>query len=130
MLAVHKRHSIRHTRARGAVAVDLVGVVGIAEGNAADHAAVIAELEVTAGQRRMTGEGCLRDGAETERVRGQHEIADIGTAIERTVNAKRLVGVNDRNVQRTKEIVILLRFPRIGGLAASAVAESVLNWNT
>ena len=51
--------------ARGAVAVDLVVVVGEAERNAAHHAAVVAELEMTADQAGMTRQRRLRNGAET-----------------------------------------------------------------
>src|SRR5262245_27872961 len=39
-LLVQKRHRLRHARTQGAVAVDLVDVVGIAERDAADDAAV------------------------------------------------------------------------------------------
>jgi hypothetical protein len=39
---LHKRHGLRHACARGAVAVDLVGMVGKTERDAADHAAIVA----------------------------------------------------------------------------------------
>ena len=53
ILAVDEGHGIRHAGARGAVAVDLVAVVRIAERDAADHAAVIGQIEMLADQRRM-----------------------------------------------------------------------------
>jgi hypothetical protein len=73
-LLVHECHGIGNAGARGAVAVGLVGVVGKAERNAADHAAVVAETEMPADHAGMPRQRRLRDGAEPERLRRQHEI--------------------------------------------------------
>src|SRR5690242_20537299 len=112
--------------ARGPVAVDLVRMVGIAEGDAADHAAIIAEIEVTANQARVTRERGLRNGAEAERLRRQHEITDIGAAIDGAIGTERLGRVDDRDMRRAKEIVILQRLLGVGGLVASGYAERVV----
>src|SRR3954453_7404379 len=74
----------------------------------------------------MPGERGLRDGAEPERLRGQHEVADIGAAVDRAVNAERLVGVDDRDMRRAEEIVILQRLFGVGRLVASDNAERVV----
>src|ERR1700712_4874294 len=74
----------------------------------------------------MAGQRRLRDGAETERLRRQHEIADIGPAVDRAVDAERLVGVNDGDMGRADEIVILQRLPGVGGLVAARDAEGVV----
>src|SRR3954466_1825610 len=68
----------------------------------------------------------LRNGAETERLRGQHEIADIGPAIDRAIDPERLVGVNDGDMRRAEEIVILQRLAGIGRLVAAGDAERVV----
>src|SRR3954453_14175822 len=83
----------------------------------ADHAGM-------ARQRR------LRDGAETERLRRQHEIADIGAAIDRAVNPERLVGVDDGDMRRAEEIVVLQRLFAIGRLVATRDAERVVELET
>ena len=121
-----ERHCVGDARARGAVAVDLVRVVGIAERDAADDAAVVGQIEVAADQAGMARQRRLRNGAEPERLRGQHEIRDIGTAIDRTVDAERLVGVNDRDMRRTEEIVVLHRLFCISHLVAAGDAERVV----
>src|SRR5260370_1252636 len=72
----------------------------------------------------------LRDGAEAERLCGQHEIADIGAAIDRAVDAERLVGMNDGDMGRAKEIVILQRLPGVGGLVAARDAERIVKLET
>src|SRR5258708_26752179 len=72
----------------------------------------------------------LRNGAETERLCGQDEIADIGAAIDRAVDPERLVGVNNGDMRRAKEIVILQRLPGVGGLVAARDAERVVELET
>src|SRR4051812_41990439 len=74
----------------------------------------------------MPGERGLRDGPETERLRGQHEVADIGAAVDRAVNAERLVGMDDRDMRRAEEIVVLQRLFGVGGLVAAHDAERVV----
>src|ERR1700704_1183491 len=68
----------------------------------------------------------LRNSAEAERLGGQHEIADIGAAIDRAVNPERLVGMNDRDMRRAEEIVILKRLFAIGRLVAAHDAKRVV----
>src|ERR1700694_4694486 len=68
----------------------------------------------------------LRNRAETQCLRGQQKIADIGTAVDRAVDAERFVGMNDGNVRRPEEIVILKRLLGIGGLVAARDAERVV----
>src|SRR5207237_3932173 len=101
-------------------------MVGIAEGNAADHAAVVAEIEMTADQSGMTRKCSLWNRAEPERLRRQHEIADIGAAIDRTVDAERFGRVDDRDMRRTEEIIVLQRLLRVSHLVAARYAERVV----
>jgi hypothetical protein len=74
----------------------------------------------------MARQRCLRNGAQPQRLRGQHEITDIGAAIDCAVDSKRLVGVDDGDMRRAKEIVILQRLFGVGGLVASDNAERVV----
>src|SRR5579859_1089613 len=101
-------------------------MVGIAEGDTAHHAAVVAEIEVAADQSGMTRERGLRDGAEAQRLRRQHEIADIGAAIDRAIHAERLGGVNDRDMRGAEEVVVFQRLSGISGLVASDNTERVV----
>ena len=72
----------------------------------------------------------LRNGAETERLCGQNEIADIGAAIDRAVDAERLGGMNNGDMRRAKEIIVLQRLPGVGGLVAARDAERVVKLET
>src|SRR4029077_21142061 len=99
LLFINEGNGIGHACTRGAIAVDLMPVVGKPERNAAYHATVVGQVEVTADQSRMPRQSCLRDSAETERLGRQHEISDISAAIDCAVYAERLVGVNDRDVR-------------------------------
>src|SRR3979490_678666 len=81
---------------------------------------------MTADQLRMARERRLRNGAETQCLRGQHEIAAMGAAIDRAVDAERLVGMNNRDMRRAEEIVILQRLFCVGGLVATGDAERVV----
>src|SRR5262249_37901081 len=56
----------------------------------------------------------------------QHEVTDIGAAIDRAIGAERLGGVNDRNMRRAEEIVVLQRLLRIRDLVAAGNAERVV----
>src|ERR1700726_43991 len=78
----------------------------------------------------VTGQSRLRNGAEPQSLRGQQEIADIGAAIDRAINPERLVGMNDRDMRRAEEIVILQRLPAIGRLVAARDAERVVELET
>src|ERR1700749_4919570 len=71
-------------------------------------------------------ESSLRNGAETERLGCQHEIADIGAAIDRAINAERLVGVDDGDVRCAEEIEILQGLFRVGRLFRFGNAERVV----
>src|SRR6476660_868291 len=125
-LSVDESHRIGDARPCGPVAVDLVSVIGIAERDAADHAAVIGQLEVTADQFRMPRQRGLRDRPKPKRLGRQHEIADIGAAVDRAINAERLVGVDDRDMRRAEEIVVLQRLFGVGRLVAPDNAERVV----
>src|SRR5260370_38987871 len=74
----------------------------------------------------MTRKGGLRNGAETERLRGQHKIADISAAIDCTIDPKRFVRVDDGDVRRAEEVVVLQRRLAIGGLVATRAAKRVV----
>src|SRR5258708_8778697 len=87
------------------------------ERDAADDATVVAELEVTADQPGMARQRRLWNGAETERLGGQHEIADIGAAIDRAVDSERLVGVDDGDIRRAANILIFPPPPPIARLS-------------
>src|ERR1700757_23775 len=71
-------------------------------------------------------ESSLRNGAETERLGCQHEIADIGAAVDRAINTERLVGVDDGDVRRAEEIEILQRLFGVSGLVAFGNARRVV----
>src|SRR5258707_15801001 len=61
-----------------------------------------------------------------QRLRGQHEARDISAAIDRAVDAERLVGMNDGNVRRAEEIEVFQRLPGVGRLVAPDYAERVV----
>ena len=90
------------------------------------NAPVIAKPEVLTDQFRVKSKRGLRNGAEAERLRGQHEIVDVAAAIDGPVNAKRLIGVNHRHMRRAKEVEILQRLLGIGSLVAARDAERVV----
>src|SRR3954453_11359208 len=123
---VHEGHGLGHARTRRAVAVDLVGVVRIAERDTADDAAVSRQIEMAADQAGVARERRLRNRAEPERLRCQHEVRDIGAAIDRTVDAEGLVGVDDGHMRRAEEIVVLQRLLGIGRLVSARDAECVV----
>ena len=50
-----------------------MAVIGMAERDAADHAAVVGQTEVAADQARVACERGLRNGAEAKRLGCQHE---------------------------------------------------------
>src|ERR1700753_4067639 len=77
-------------------------------------------------QSGMARQRCLRDGAEAERLRGQHEIADIGTAIDRPVDAECLRRMDDRTVWRSEKIIVFQRLPGVGGLVAARDPKRVV----
>src|ERR1700739_4777726 len=68
----------------------------------------------------------LWDGTETQRLCGPQKITDIGPAVDRTINAERLIGVNDGDVRRPEEIEVLERLPGIGRLVAARDAERIV----
>src|SRR3954467_5711832 len=68
----------------------------------------------------------LRNGAEAERLRRQHEIADIGAAIDRAVDAERLVGMDDGDMRRAEEVVVLQRLLGVRHLVAARDPERVV----
>src|SRR5277367_3239759 len=81
---------------------------------------------MTPDQAGMARQRRLRDGTEAERLRSQQEIADIGAAIDRTVNAQRFVRVNDGDMRRPEQIVVFQRLLGIGRLVAARDAERVV----
>src|ERR1700709_49342 len=127
---LNERYRFRNARTRGAVAVDLVGVVGKSERNAAYHAAVGGEAKMPADHAGMPCQCCLGNGAEAERLGGKHEITDIGAAIDRAVDTQRLVGVDDGDMRRAEEIVVLQRLSGIGRLVAARNSECVVELKT
>src|SRR5213592_4948130 len=68
----------------------------------------------------------LRHRGHAQGLRGQHEARDIATAVDRAVDAERLVGMNDGDVRRAEEIEILQRLPGVARLVASGYAERVV----
>src|SRR3979411_2473531 len=78
----------------------------------------------------MARQGRLRDGAEAERLRGQHEIADIGAAIDRAVDAQRLIGMDDGDMRRAEEMLIRQRLPRISRLVSARNPKRVIELKT
>src|ERR1700761_31974 len=68
----------------------------------------------------------LRNRAEPECLRCEHEIRDISPAIDRAVDAERFVGVNDRDMRRAEEIVILQRLFAVSRLVTFRDSERVV----
>src|SRR5260370_3217925 len=68
----------------------------------------------------------LRHRGHAQRLRGEHKARDIAAAIDRAVDAERLVGMNDGNVRRAEEIEILQRLPGVSRLVASGDAGRVV----
>src|SRR5262245_46763462 len=85
-LLAYKSYSLRQGRPRGAVAVDDVVMLWIAERNAADDALVVGELQIVAHHVGTPGKRGLRDRADAERQRRQHEITHIGAAVDGAVD--------------------------------------------
>src|SRR5258708_7905476 len=85
---------------------------------------------MAADQAGVARQRCLRNGAKIKRLRGQHEIADIGAAIDRAIDAERLVGMDDGDMWGAKEIVVLERLPGVGGPVAARDAEGVVELKT
>src|SRR6185437_9577229 len=77
-------------------------------------------------QAGLVSERGLRNGAKAERLRRQHEIADIGAAIDRAVDAERLVRMNNGDMRRAKEIEILQRLLGVGRPVATWNAECIV----
>src|SRR6202011_4180753 len=65
-------------------------------------------------------------GGQPQRLRRQHEARDITAAIDRAVDAERLVGVDDGDMRRAEEVEILQRLLRVARLVASGDAERVV----
>ena len=82
-LVAHEGRDLVDRGAAGAVAVDLVIMVRIAERDAAYHAAMFAEAKMLADHRRVKRQRRLRHGGDAERLRRQQEIVDIAAAIDR-----------------------------------------------
>ena len=125
-LHIHEHHRIGDSGSRGAVAIGLVIAVGISERNAADHPPVVAKPKMLAHYIGVECQCGLRDRCHAQRLRRQHEARDIAAAIDRAVDAERLVGMNDGNVRRAEEVEILQRLPGVGRLVAPGNAERVV----
>src|ERR1700686_3344751 len=74
----------------------------------------------------MKRQRSLRHCRQSQRLRGQHEACDIAAAIDRTVDAERLVGMNDGDMRRAEEIEILQRLPGVARLVAAGYAERIV----
>src|ERR1700687_2009823 len=96
------------------------------ERNSADHAAVVTELEVAADQAGMARQRSLRNRTEAKRLGCQREITDICAAIDRAVNPERLGRMDDGDMRRAEEVVILQRLLAIRGLVAARDAKRVV----
>src|SRR5205085_7526726 len=68
----------------------------------------------------------LRHRRHSQRLSGQHEACDVAAAIDRAIDAERLVGMNDRDVRRAEEIEILQPLLGVAHLVASGYAERVV----
>src|SRR4051812_8921466 len=88
-LIFDKNYSVGNAGPRGAVGVDLVATVCIAERNTAHHAAVVANSEMLAHDAGINRQRRLRHRGETKRLRRQHEIIDVAAAIDGAVDAER-----------------------------------------
>ena len=81
--------------------------VCVSERYSAYHAPIVAESKMTPDQTGLMRQCGLRDRAEAERLGRQHEVADIGAAVDRTIDAQRLIGMDDGDMRRAEEIEIL-----------------------
>src|SRR3954447_11480740 len=81
---------------------------------------------MAADQPGMARQRRLRDSTEPEHLGGEHEIADIGTAIDRAVDPERLIGMDDGDMRRTEEVVVLQRLFCVSRLVAARDAERVV----
>src|SRR5258708_39811908 len=68
----------------------------------------------------------LRHRGHAQRLRGKKEDRDISAAVDRAVDAERLVGMNDGNMRRAEEIEIFQRLPGVARLVASLYAERIV----
>src|SRR5262249_39385148 len=79
-----------------------------------------------ADQAGVARERGLRNRAKPERLRGEHEVRDISAAIDRAIDAERLVGVDDGHMRRAEEGVVFERLFCVGELVASDDAERIV----
>src|SRR5262249_4289929 len=71
----------------------------------------------------------LRDRAQAQRLRRQHEIADIGAAIDGAIDTERLVGVNHGDMRRAEEVVVLQGLLRVRHLVPARDTERAVELN-
>src|SRR3954452_19696290 len=72
----------------------------------------------------------LRHRRHTEGLSRQHEACDIAAAVDRAVNSKRLVGMDDRDMRCAKEVEILQRLFGVSCLVSPDDAERVVELET
>src|SRR4051812_41768459 len=125
-LFVYEGDGIGYAGAAGAVTVGLVVAIGKSERDTAHHLSVVAQTKMFANDFGMEGQRGLRHGRNPECLRRQHEAGDIAAAIDRAINPKRLVGVNDRDMRGPEKIEVLQRLFAVGGLVATRDAERVV----
>src|ERR1700738_1150206 len=125
-LFVHERHRVRDARPRRPVAVGLMLAVGIPERDPADHPSVVAEPKMPAHQFGVKRQRSLRDRRHAQRLRSQHETRDIAAAIDRTIDAERLVGMDDGDMRRAEEIEIFQRLFSVAGFIATRNSERIV----
>jgi len=97
-----------------------------AERNSAYELSVVAKIEVLPDRRRLGSECRLRDCVYPQRPGSVHEVADVSTAVHRTVNAQRFVRRDDCHMWRTEEPEVLEHLPAIRRLVSALDAECVV----
>src|SRR5262249_22097411 len=83
--------------------------------------------EMLADERCLPGKRCLRDGGDAASLGSEEEGPDIGAAIDRAIDAERLVRRDDRDVRRAEEAIVLERLAGAGrAVAAGGAAGGVV----
>src|ERR1700678_19686 len=98
----------------------------IPERDAAHHAALLRQVEVTSHERRMVRYGGLRDRGDSEALRREHEARHIGAAVDRTVDAEIAIRGNDRDMRRAEQTEILESVPPRPAAVAFGDAHAVV----
>src|SRR5262245_4717999 len=114
----------------GAEAVGLVRTILIAERDAADDEAILADGKIVAHELRMRSQRGLRNRCDAKALGGEKKGAHIGAAIDRAIRSERLVCGDDRHVRRAEKSVVLEHLHCRSGTVAALDADRVVERKT